>query len=411
MGGAVRDRLLGLDVNERDWVVVGSSPQEMKSGGYRPVGKDFPVFLHPETAEEYALARTERKSGTGYHGFSFHTDADVTLEEDLIRRDLTINAIAEAPDGTLIDPYGGQADIEARLLRHVSEAFAEDPLRVLRVARFACRFEPLGFRIHEDTEVLMRQMVDAGEVDTLQRDRVWAETLKALRMPRPSVYFEALRTCGALKILFPWIERLYGVPQPERWHPEIDTGVHTMMVLDAAAKLSDRLDVRFAALTHDLGKGTTDPAIWPSHKGHEARSVELLGEWTDRFPVANEQKSLALLVAEWHGLVHRVFELRPATLVKLLERCDATRRPDRFDHFLMACEADARGRTNFENAPYPQADFLRRVASAVSEIDVSAIVAAGFKGPEIGEELRKARIHGVKPLLREAQQAQEPPKK
>lgn len=402
VGGAVRDRLLGLPVNERDWVVVGSTPAAMKAAGFRPVGKDFPVFLHPDTQEEYALARTERKSGTGYHGFTFHTAPDVTLEDDLVRRDLTVNAIAQDEDGGLVDPHGGVADIESRVLRHVSDAFAEDPLRVLRAARFACRFEALGFSVHEDTLALMRKMVEAGEVDALQRDRVWAETLKALSMPKPSVYFETLRACGALEVLFPWLEKLYGVPQPVRWHPEIDTGVHTMMVVDAAAKLSQRLDIRFAALTHDLGKGTTDPAIWPSHKGHEARSVDLLGAWTERYPVANEHKALALLVAEWHGLVHRVFELRPTTLIKLFERCDCFRRPERFDHFIVACEADARGRTGFETEPYPQADFLREAVKAASEVDVAAIVAQGLQGPEIAEALRDARVQAVRPLLKAA---------
>ncbi len=399
VGGAVRDQLLGLEVRERDWVVVGSEPAELDALGYRPVGKDFPVFLHPKSGEEYALARTERKTGKGYHGFAFYAERDVSLEDDLCRRDLTINAIAQATDGQLIDPYGGVKDIEQRVLRHVSDAFVEDPLRVLRVARFAARFHALGFSIHPTTQDLLRTIVSRGELEALKPERVWAETLKAIATDKPSVYFEALRSCGGLDVLFPWLEALYGVPQPAQWHPEIDTGVHTMMVLDAAAKLSERADVRVAALTHDLGKGTTPPEIWPSHKGHEERSVQLLSEWTSRYPVANQHRELAVLVARWHGQVHRVKELKASTVLRLFESCDAFRRAERFENFLVACEADARGRTGFEDAPYPQADILRRAFSAAAGVSSAEVARDGLEGPAFGEALRRRRLTEVKRSL------------
>jgi len=348
VGGAIRDRLLGLPVKEKDWVVVGATPADMAALDYKPVGKDFPVFLHPATKEEYALARTERKTGRGYHGFEFHSAPEVTLEEDLKRRDLSINALAEDADGQLIDPYGGVQDLQAKLLRHVSPAFVEDPVRVLRVARFAARFAPLGFTLAPETLALMRQMVDNGEVDALVPERVWQETLKALGCERPSVYFSVLRECGALAKVFPELERLFGVPQPAKWHPEIDTGVHVFMVLDQAARLSADLSVRFAALTHDLGKGTTPKDVLPHHYGHEERSVVLVEGLCERLKTPRDFRELAVLVAHYHGLAHRAQALRADTLLKLLENSDALRRPERFELFLLACEADHRGRTQKE---------------------------------------------------------------
>ncbi|MFI4921405.1 MAG: multifunctional CCA addition/repair protein, partial [Gammaproteobacteria bacterium] len=336
VGGAVRDRLLKLPVKERDWVVTGATPAELTALGYTPVGKDFPVFLHPETKEEYALARTERKTGHGYHGFEFMSAPGVTLEADLQRRDLTINAIAGDESGTLFDPYGGEKDLKARLLRHVSPAFSEDPVRVLRVARFAARFASLGFKVAPETLELMRGMSADGEVDHLVPERVWQETLKALACERPSVYFEVLRECGALKRVFPELERLYGVPQPAKWHPEIDTGVHVMMVVDQAARLTPDLTVRFAALTHDLGKGTTPKDILPHHYGHEDRSVKLVEDLCARLKTPREFKELAVIVAKQHGLVHTAEEIRSDTLLKLLEIVDAFRRPERFELFLLA---------------------------------------------------------------------------
>lgn len=401
VGGAVRDRLLGLEVNERDWVVVGETPAAMRERGFQQVGKDFPVFLHPESHEEYALARTERKAGRGYHGFEFDTDPSVTLTEDLRRRDLTVNAIAEAPDGSLIDPHGGQGDIEARLLRHVSDAFAEDPVRILRVARFATRFAPLGFSVHPATIGLMRDMVNAGEAEHLQRDRVWAETQRAMALPAPSVFFQVLRDCDALAVLFPDIDRLFGVPQPAEWHPEIDTGVHTLMVIDQAARLSPSPAVRFAALTHDLGKGLTPEDQWPSHRGHEERSVDLVKGWCQRYPVPNESRDLAVLVAELHGNIHRAFELKASTILKLLKKTDGMRRAPRFDEFLLACEADSRGRTGFEDRDYSQADYLRRCQQAAAAISMASIDATGLSGPAIGEALDRARLNAIEAVKRE----------
>src|SRR5579863_787659 len=396
VGGAVRDRLLGLPVKERDWVVVGATPQTLTDQGYTPVGKDFPVFLHPKTKEEYALARTERKTGKGYHGFEFHAAPGVTLEEDLKRRDLTINAIAEGPDGRLIDPYGGEKDLKARLLRHVSPAFAEDPVRVLRAARFAARFAPLGFTVAPETLALMRGMVEDGEVDHLVPERVWQETLKALSSDRPSVYFEVLRECGALKQVFPELERLWGVPQPAKWHPEIDTGVHVMMVLDQAAKLSPDPAVRYAALTHDLGKGTTPKDILPHHYGHEERSVKLAEAMSERLKVPREFRELAVIVAHYHGLVHKAQELRADTLLKLLENVDAFRRPERFELFLTACEADHRGRTGLEDTPFPQADYLRKAFAAARAVTTQSLDTAKLSGAEIGEQLKKKRLEAVR---------------
>ncbi|HEX7964192.1 MAG TPA: multifunctional CCA addition/repair protein [Gammaproteobacteria bacterium] len=399
VGGAVRDRLLGLPHKERDWVVVGATPQQLLDQGYRPVGKDFPVFLHPETKEEYALARTERKTGKGYHGFDFFAAPEVTLEEDLKRRDLTLNAIAEDAQGQLVDPYGGAKDIEARLLRHVSPAFSEDPVRVLRAARFAARFAPLGFKVAPETLALMRGMVEDGEVDALVPERVWQETVKALGCERPSVYFETLRECGALARVFPELDRLWGVPQPAKWHPEIDTGVHVMMVLDQAARLSGELTVRYAALTHDLGKGTTAKDILPHHYGHEERSVKLVEAMCERLRTPKEFRELAVIVAREHGLVHKAEELRAATVLKLLEGADAFRRPERFGLFLTACEADHRGRTGLEDAPFPQADYLRRAFAAARAVTTESLDTANLKGAEIGEQLRKRRLEAVRAAI------------
>ena len=381
-------------MKERDWCVVGATPAEMKAAGYKQVGKDFPVFLHPDTGEEYALARTERKTAAGYHGFEFHTDPGVTIEDDLGRRDLTINAIAQDTDGNLVDPYGGIADIRNRILRHVSDAFVEDPVRVLRVARFAARFAYLGFVIAPETLALMRRITADGEIDALVPDRVWKETETALLGRDSRVYFETLRECGALGILFPEIDRLFGVPQPKQWHPEIDTGVHVMMVLDQAARLSPDLEVRFAALVHDLGKGTTRKHSLPSHPGHERRGVKLIRRLANRLPVPNACRDLGILVSEYHTHCHRAFELRAATILRMLEATDAFRRPSRFEQFLLACEADARGREGLEDRPYTQVDLLRGAFAAASEIDAAAI-AASHEGKAIGDAIRRERLAAV----------------
>jgi tRNA nucleotidyltransferase (CCA-adding enzyme) len=391
VGGAVRDRLLGLPVTERDWVVVGSTPEEMRARGFRPVGKDFPVFLHPQTNEEYALARTERKTAPGYHGFAFHAAPDVSLEDDLRRRDLTVNAMAESADGTLIDPYGGQADLDQRLLRHVSPAFAEDPVRILRVARFAARLTPLGFRVADETLTLMRNMVEAGEVDALVPERVWQELVRALAGPAPRTFIETLRACGALARLIPELDRLWGVPQVAKYHPEIDTGDHVMRVLDQATRLSPEPSIRFAALLHDLGKGTTPADLLPSHHGHEARSEKLVLEVCARFKAPNEFRDLARLVAREHGNIHRALELRPATVLKLLEGADAFRRPERFAAALVACTADARGRLGHEEDAYPQAEYLQRALQAAREVEVQPLLERGLKGKELAEALRRER--------------------
>ncbi|HQU17072.1 MAG: multifunctional CCA tRNA nucleotidyl transferase/2'3'-cyclic phosphodiesterase/2'nucleotidase/phosphatase [Chromatiales bacterium 21-64-14] len=395
VGGAVRDRLLGLPVAERDWVVVGATPQELRTQGFRQVGRDFPVFLHPQTGEEYALARTERKTAPGYHGFAMHAEPDVTLEQDLQRRDLTINAIAQTPDGVLIDPWGGRTDLEQRCLRHVSPAFVEDPVRILRVARFAARFADLGFQVAPETQELMSAMVRSGEVDALVPERVWSELERALGAARPSRFFEVLRSCGALERLFPELERLFGVPQPARYHPEVDTGVHVWLVVDMAARLSPDLRVRFAALTHDLGKGTTPPEQWPSHRGHEERSVALVEDLCRRYRVPNEYRELAVLVARYHGRCHRVGELRPATVLDTLEALDAFRRPERFEGFLLACEADARGRTGLEDQPYPQAGQFRAFRRAAAAVETAALVQRGLAGAAIARELARLRVQAI----------------
>jgi tRNA nucleotidyltransferase (CCA-adding enzyme) len=395
VGGAVRDELLGLPVTERDWCVVGATPEELRALGYRQVGKDFPVFLHPESGEEYALARTERKTGPGYHGFEFRSSPDVTIEQDLRRRDLTINAMARDGDGGLIDPFGGCRDLEQRLLRHVSASFSEDPVRILRVAKFAARFAPLGFRLADETLALMSSMVENGEADELVPHRVWKECEAALASARPSVFFETLRQCGALAVVFPEIDALFGVPQPEQWHPEVDCGLHAMMVVEQAAALSQHVDVRFAALAHDLGKGTTPKDKLPSHPGHERRSVRLIKAMANRMPVPTACRELALAVAEFHGHVHRALELRPATILKVLERTDAFRRPERFEKFLLACEADSRGRTGFENRAYPQREYFQSALRTASAVSARELVSEGMDGAQIGDALRRKRLQAI----------------
>jgi tRNA nucleotidyltransferase (CCA-adding enzyme) len=397
VGGAVRDALLGLQVNDHDWVVVGATPQQLMDAGYVPVGKDFPVFLHPQTKEEVALARTERKSAPGYRGFTIHADPSVTLEEDLLRRDLTINAMAQGEDGTLIDPHGGQRDLRDKVLRHVSTAFTEDPVRILRLARFAARFA--DFRVAPETQALMQQMVAEGEVDALVPERVWQELARGLMEQKPSRMFEVLRGCGALARLLPEVDRLWGVPQPAEHHPEVDTGEHLMLVLDMAARLKAPLSVRFACLGHDLGKGTTPADELPRHIAHEARSVALVRAVCERLRVPTDCRELAETVAREHGNVHRSESLDAAAVMRLLERCDAWRRPQRFAELLLACECDARGRTGFEERPYPQRERLQRALDSALAVDTAAIsaqaLAQGRNGPAIGDAIRKARQAAV----------------
>ncbi|MFN3919184.1 MAG: multifunctional CCA addition/repair protein [Methylohalobius sp.] len=395
VGGAVRDQLLGLPVKERDWVVVGETPETMERLGFKRVGKDFPVFLHPETHEEYALARTERKIAPGHRGFVVHADPSVTLEEDLRRRDLTINAIAMDEEGKLIDPFGGLRDLQNRVLRHVSEAFAEDPLRVLRVARFAARFAPLGFSVAPETLALMRQMVENGEIDALTPERVWQELEGALAAPDPAKFFEVLRECGANARLFPEIERLFGVPQPAKWHPEIDTGVHTLMALTQAAQLTPDTQVRFAALTHDLGKGLTPPEIWPHHRSHETRGLAPLAELCRRFKIPRVYHRLAEKVMRYHDFCHKVYELRPSTIVEVLCALDALRDEKGFEQFLLASMADARGRKGWENRPYPQAQWWRALRRAALSVKAAPLLVQGLCGEALGRELRRARIQAV----------------
>ncbi|HDG1690159.1 TPA: multifunctional CCA addition/repair protein [Kluyvera georgiana] len=395
VGGAVRDRLLGLPIKDKDWVVVGATPQQMLDAGYQQVGRDFPVFLHPDSHEEYALARTERKSGSGYTGFTCYAAPDVTLEQDLLRRDLTVNALAEDADGTIIDPYGGQQDLQQRILRHVSPAFAEDPLRVLRVARFAARYAHLSFRIADETLALMREMADAGELAHLTPERVWKETESALGTRNPQVFFQTLRDCGALKVLFPEIDALFGVPAPEKWHPEIDTGVHTLMTVSMAAMLSPDIDVRFATLCHDLGKGLTPKALWPRHHGHGPAGVKLVEQLCQRLKVPNDMRELAKLVAEFHDLIHTLPILQPKTLVKLFDSIDAWRKPQRVEQIALTSEADVRGRTRFEACDYPQGRLLREAWIAAKSVGNKEVIEAGFKGPEIREELTRRRIQAV----------------
>ncbi|HEY2559474.1 MAG TPA: multifunctional CCA addition/repair protein [Caldimonas sp.] len=397
VGGAVRDALLGVPVGDRDWVVVGADPDELRAAGYIAVGRDFPVFLHPVTREEHALARTERKTAPGYHGFAFHADRSVTLEDDLRRRDLTINAIAQDESGNVIDPHGGKSDLDAKVLRHVSPAFAEDPVRILRLARFAARFA--DFTVAAETEALMREMVAAGEVDALVPERVWQEVSRGLMERAPSRMFEVLRRCGALARVLPEVDRLFGVPQRADHHPEVDTGVHLMMVLDLAARLGTSLPVRYACLCHDLGKGTTPAAILPKHIRHEDRSVQLARQMSERLRVDNACRSLAELVAREHGNVHRSGEFGAAAIVRLFERCDALRRPERFAELLLACECDARGRLGREDAPYPQRERLAAALQRVAAVDATAVAAAaearGLVGPAIGAEIRAARVRAL----------------
>jgi tRNA nucleotidyltransferase (CCA-adding enzyme) len=375
VGGAVRDRLLGRPVRERDWVVVGAAPADLLARGYTPVGREFPVFLHPETREEYALARLERKVAPGYRGFTTEFSPDVTLEQDLKRRDLTINAIAETESGEIIDPYGGRRDLEARVLRHVSEAFVEDPVRILRVARFAARFAPLGFKVSEDTMALMARMVASGEADALVPERVWQEMERALGEERPEVFFEVLRSCGALQVVLPELEALFGVPQPAKWHPEVDTGAHVLL-----------------ALRHAARSGAPTTVLWPAHHGHEEAGVPLIEAVTSRLKVPKTYHELAVLTARHHTNIHRAFELRPSTVLNLLEKTDAFRRPERFAELLLACEADARGRAGLEERPYPQADYLRRAREETARVTLSEEERSGLQGPAIGEVIRKKRL-------------------
>jgi len=396
VGGPVRDRLLGLPVRDRDWVVVGARPEDLERQGYIPVGREFPVFLHPQTKEEYALARLERKVAPGYRGFTTQFSPDVTLEEDLKRRDLTINAMAEKPSGEIIDPYGGQQDLKARVLRHVSVAFVEDPVRILRLARFAARFAELGFTVAGETTALMRQMVSSGEVDALVPERVWQETERALGESRPDVFFQVLRDCGALAVIFPEIDALYGVPQPAKWHPEIDTGVHVMLAVRYAARVGAPTSVRFAVLMHDLGKARTPQEQWPSHRGHEEGGVPLIEGLCQRLRAPNGFRELAVLGARHHAVVHRAAELRPDTVLKLFEATDAFRRPERFNELLLVCESDARGRTGLEDKPYPQAQYLRLAREAAAAEQLSAEERAGLEGAAIGAKIRLKRLEAVK---------------
>ncbi|QZY95366.1 multifunctional CCA addition/repair protein [Pantoea dispersa] len=405
VGGAVRDALLRLPVKDRDWVVVGATPESMLAQGYQQVGRDFPVFLHPESREEYALARTERKSGNGYTGFVTQFAPDVTLEQDLQRRDLTINAIAQAADGTLIDPYHGQQDLQQRTLRHVSAAFNEDPLRVLRVARFAARFAHLNFRVAPETQALMRETAHSGELAHLTAERVWKETEKALLTRNPQVYFQLLRDCDALQVLFPEIDNLFGIPAPVKWHPEIDTGVHALMTLTMAAALSDQLDVRFATLFHDVGKALTPPEKWPSHHGHGPAGVPIVEALCQRLRVPNQVRDLALVVTEFHDVVHTI-ERQPAdALVALFDRIDAWRKPDRVEKMALTSEADARGRTTLESMAYPQGDYLRRAFALAQAVPTKAVVEAGFTGAAVREELTRRRVLALQEGLIDARPA------
>jgi tRNA nucleotidyltransferase (CCA-adding enzyme) len=395
VGGAVRDRLLGRPVTERDWVVVGARPEDLQHQGYLPVGREFPVFIHPKTREEYALARLERKIAPGYRGFATEFSPAVTLEEDLRRRDLTINAMAESASGQIIDPYGGRDDLAARLLRHVSPAFVEDPVRVLRVARFAARYAALGFRVAEETLALMRRMSASGELAALVPERVWQETERALSETRPEVFFETLRACGALAVIFPEVDALYGVPQPATWHPEIDTGVHVMMALRWAADAGLPTTARFAVLTHDLGKARTPPEQWPSHHGHGEAGVPIIVALCARLKTPHAYRDLAVLTARYHAQVHRAQQLRPTTLLKLLEATDACRRPERFDALLGACAADACGRRGLADQPYPQAEYLRRARAACAAVRLTSAERQSLTGPEAGERMHAKRLEAL----------------
>jgi tRNA nucleotidyltransferase (CCA-adding enzyme) len=405
VGGAVRDTLLGEKAYDHDWVVVGATPQEMLDNGYQQVGKDFPVFLHPKTKEEFALARTERKSGVGYHGFDVFADPSVSLEEDLIRRDLTINAMAKDGEGNIIDPYAGLSDLENRVLRHVSEAFSEDPLRVLRVARFAAKLAPYGFTLAPQTQALMAQMTASGELSNLTPERVWQEVVKALNTAKPSVFFDVLDKVGAVEKLFPELYALHGVTQPEKYHPEGDVWIHTMMALDASAKLSESENVRFAALVHDLGKGLTPKELWPSHKGHERAGVPLVKSLAKRYKLPKKTQILAEKVTEFHGLIHQGLTseglpyLKPKTYLKVLKACGALKDVASFKLLLLACEADAKGRLGFEEVEYPQSQFWLQVLDAASHVDNQAIIATGVQGAEIALAIEDARILQIKTFI------------
>jgi len=392
VGGAVRDSLINYPSSENDWVVVGATPEQMTDLGYKPVGQDFPVFIHPKTGEEYALARTERKSGHGYKGFEFYTSTEVSLEEDLIRRDLTINAMAQDDEGRIIDPFDGQKDLAHKLLRHVSEAFTEDPLRVLRVARFAARYAHLGFTVAPETMELMKSIVAKGEMEFLVAERVWKETSRALAEQSPQVFFEVLKACNALEVLLPEIDALFGVPQRADYHPEIDTGIHTLMALKAATKLTDCEAIRFAVLVHDVGKAITPEDVLPSHSGHEKRGLPLVKAICDRLTVPNKHRQLAMSVTEFHLHCHRALELKPATLLKLFQSIGAIRSPDKLIDFLTCCEADIKGRAGFEDAAYPSKDYLLAALEAVSQVDISDLVDQGVSGAEIGKQLNQRQI-------------------
>lgn len=400
VGGAVRDRLLDYPVKERDWLVVGASAEVMLAQGFKPVGKDFPVFLHPQTHEEYALARTERKSGHGYTGFVVNAAPEVSIEDDLQRRDLTINAMALDDDGQLVDPYGGREDLQNRLLRHVSPAFSEDPVRILRVARFAARYAHLGFRVADATMRMMAEMVANGEADYLVAERVWAELSRALQEQTPAAFFQVLRDCGAMQVIFPEIDALFGVPQPAKYHPEIDTGVHSLLVLEQVASLSEKPEVRLAALLHDLGKAKTPPHHWPSHHGHEKAGLPVLEGFCERLRVPKAHKNLCQLVMEFHTHSHKVTELRADTLVDLLHRLGAFKHAAILDDFLLACEADAKGRTGLENRPYDQAEYLRAAFEAARGVDVESVLSSDLRGPKIGEAIRRLRISAVEDFKR-----------
>lgn len=397
VGGAVRDELLGFAVKDKDYVVVGSTPEAMLAAGFKPVGKDFPVFLHPQTRDEYALARTERKTAKGYKGFVVHASPEVTLEQDLARRDLTINAIAKDDDGRLVDPFNGQADIQSKTLRHVSDAFTEDPVRILRLARFSARLAE--FKVAPETMLLMQQMVTDGEVDALVAERVWQELAKGLMEDKPSRMFEVLRACGALKKILPELDRLWGVPQPAEYHPEVDTGVHVMMVLDYAASQNFSLPIRFAALMHDLGKGTTSPELLPKHIGHELRSANLLKEICKRLRVPNDCRELGMMTAKFHGKLHQALQMRPATLLEFLIELDAIRQPDRFRDFLKACEADSRGRTGYADCQTPAADLMLKVLAAAAGVDAGAVALACDAPEKIKVKVFEARLEAVKSAL------------
>jgi len=405
VGGAVRDKLLGLEVKDRDYVVVGATPEEMVEKGFKPVGADFPVFLHPKTKEEYALARTERKSGRGYKGFTVYASPEVTLEQDLERRDLTINAMAEDENGNLVDPFNGAADLRDGRLRHVSPAFVEDPVRILRVARFAARYAKWGFRVAHSTSNLMREMVDNGEIDALVPERVWAEMERALGEPKPSRFVHVLRACGALQKLFPEIEALFGVPQPEAHHPEVDTGEHVLLVIDKAAELSHDPQVVFAALVHDFGKGATPEDEWPQHIGHEGNGAKMVQAFCKRYRVPNEYRDLGVLTAKYHSHCHRAFELKPSTMVRTLESLDAFRRPERVHKFVQACEADYRGRTGFEDREYKEGAYFEAAFEAARAVDSSAVAkemqASGKVGEQIAEAVRKKRSEAIQKLKQE----------